>query len=223
MQSALPRTTDTFTHAIPLGEVPHHSALSIFKRAIDILGSLVGLTILVILFIPIALAIKLDSPGTVLYAQKRHGLMGQTFRIYKFRSMVDNADSLKAQVTNQAKGLIFKNDTDPRITHVGKFLRQTSLDELPQFWNVLIGEMSLVGTRPPTSDEVARYEPHHWQRLIVKPGMTGEWQVNGRSMIQDFEDVVRLDLHYQMKWHPFYDLFVIAKTFYVILAKVGAY
>lgn len=202
---------------------PHRSALSIFKRAVDILGSLVGLIFLAILFIPVAIAIKLDSPGPIFYSQERYGLMGRPFRIYKFRSMVDNAELLKAQIKNEAKGLIFKNESDPRITRIGKFLRRTSLDEFPQFWNVLRGEMSLVGTRPPTRDEVARYELHHWQRLCVKPGITGEWQVNGRSMIKDFEDIVRLDLQYQNQWHPFYDLVLIARTIQVILTKAGAY
>lgn len=202
--------------------IPHPSASSVFKRLLDIVGGLVGLLILAILFIPIAVAIKLDSPGPILYSQKRYGLLGQPFRIYKFRSMVQNADDLKSQVKNEAKGLIFKNQDDPRITRVGKFLRRTSLDEIPQFWNVLIGEMSLVGTRPPTHDEVSRYQPHHWQRLKVKPGLTGEWQVNGRSTIKDFEDIVSLDLRYQKHWHPFYDLVLIARTIYIIFAKVGA-
>ncbi len=101
-------------------------------------------------------------------------------------------------------------------------MRRTSLDELPQFWNVLVGEMSLVGTRPPTADEVANYSPRHWQRLNVKPGLTGEWQVNGRSQVTDFEQIVDLDLRYQQNWHIFYDLLLIGKTFYVIFHKTGA-
>ena len=136
--------------------------------------------------------------------------------------MVANADTLKAQVTNEAAGLIFKNENDPRLTRVGKFLRRSSLDEFPQFWNVLLGEMSLVGTRPPTADEVRKYEPYHWQRLNVKPGITGEWQVHGRSTIKDFEEIVSLDLRYQRQWHPLYDLVLIAKTFSVVVFKVGA-
>jgi lipopolysaccharide/colanic/teichoic acid biosynthesis glycosyltransferase len=183
----------------------------------------VGLLLLAILFIPLALAIKLDSPGPIFYAQERYGLLGQTFRIYKFRSMVQNADALKSQVKNEASGLIFKNQDDPRVTRIGRFLRRSSLDEFPQFWNVLMGEMSLVGTRPPTADEVSQYDSHHWQRLNVKPGMTGEWQVNGRSMIKDFEDIVKLDLRYQEQWHPLYDLALIVRTVYVIVAKVGAF
>ncbi|MDX2242013.1 MAG: sugar transferase [Leptolyngbyaceae cyanobacterium bins.302] len=202
---------------------PHASVFSVSKRFLDIVGSLIGLGLLAILVVPIAIAIKLDSPGSVFYSQVRYGLMGKPFRIYKFRSMVANADQLKSQVHNEAKGLIFKNSNDPRITRVGRFLRRTSIDEFPQFWNVLKGEMSLVGTRPPTADEIAYYREHHWQRLVVKPGITGEWQVSGRSLIQDFEDIVQLDLRYQAQWHPLYDLSLIFKTVLVLLAKRGAY
>jgi lipopolysaccharide/colanic/teichoic acid biosynthesis glycosyltransferase len=203
--------------------VPHPSASSSFKRLIDVIGSLMGLGFLAVAFPVLAIAIKLDSPGPIFYSQERYGLMGHPFRIYKFRSMVQNADALKSQITNEAKGIIFKNANDPRITRLGRFLRKTSLDEFPQFWNVLKGEMSLVGTRPPTPDEVMRYSPHHWQRLSVKPGITGEWQVNGRSLIKDFEDIVRLDLRYQAQWHPLYDLILIFRTVYVLLTKAGAY
>jgi len=203
-------------------QAAHRSAYSISKRLLDIVGSLIGLLILALIFVPVAIAIKLDSPGPIFYSQERYGLQGRTFRIRKFRSMVVNAEQLKAQVTNEASGLLFKNKKDPRVTRVGRFLRSTSLDELPQFLNVLVGEMSLVGTRPPTADEVALYNERHWQRLNVKPGLTGEWQVNGRSRVKDFEEVVNLDLRYQSKWHPLYDLVVIAKTIYVIVARVGA-
>ncbi|XGV99020.1 MAG: sugar transferase [Leptolyngbya sp. BL-A-14] len=224
MQSTFPTATVNPLLVAPQTlQVPHRSANSVFKRLLDIVGSLVGLIILAILFLPLALAIKLDSPGPIFYAQERYGLLGRPFRIYKFRSMVQNADELKAQVKNEASGLIFKNQDDPRVTRIGRFLRRSSLDEFPQFWNVLIGEMSLVGTRPPTADEVSRYDSHHWQRLSVKPGMTGEWQVNGRSTVKDFEDIVKLDLRYQDQWHPFYDLALIARTIYVIVAKVGAF
>jgi lipopolysaccharide/colanic/teichoic acid biosynthesis glycosyltransferase len=200
----------------------HPSAYSLFKRCLDIVGSLVGLLILAIIFVPVAIAIKLDSPGPIFYSQERYGLQGKVFRLRKFRSMVSNADDLKAQVTNEASGLIFKNKKDPRVTRVGRFLRSSSLDELPQFLNVLAGEMSLVGTRPPTADEVNQYNERHWQRLNVKPGLTGEWQVNGRSRVKDFEEIVNLDLRYQKRWHPLYDLYIIAKTIYVIFAKDGA-
>lgn len=208
---------------IPTVEAPHPSAYSTFKRVLDVVGSLVGLLILAVLFLPVAVAIKLDSPGPIFYQQERYGLQGKRFTLRKFRSMVTNADRLKATVPNQAKGLIFKNEHDPRVTRVGKFLRQTSLDELPQFWNVLIGEMSLVGTRPPTGDEVAHYNDRHWRRLNVKPGLTGEWQVSGRSSIKDFERIVDLDLRYQSLWHPLYDLVIIVRTIQVLLRKGAAY
>ncbi|NJN85760.1 MAG: sugar transferase [Leptolyngbyaceae cyanobacterium SL_7_1] len=201
----------------------HPSAGCLFKRSVDIVGSLVGLLILAVLFLPIAVAIKLDSPGAIVFKQSRCGLGGRCFTLYKFRSMVQNADALKALVHNEAKGLIFKNKQDPRITRVGQFLRRTSLDELPQFWNVLIGDMSLVGTRPPTLDEVANYNDRHWKRLNVKPGLTGEWQVNGRSSVEDFEQIVDLDLRYQQRWHPLYDLHVIWKTIQILLNRSGAY
>ena len=209
-------------HKSPEPQSVHPSAYSLFKRCLDIIGSLMGLLILAIVFVPVAIAIKLDSPGAIFYSQERYGLQGKVFRLRKFRSMVDNADVLKAQVTNEASGLIFKNKKDPRVTRVGRFLRSSSLDELPQFWNVLVGEMSLVGTRPPTADEVAQYNERHWQRLNVKPGLTGEWQVNGRSSVKDFEEIVNLDLRYQKRWHPLYDLYIIVKTVYVIFAKHGA-
>lgn len=202
---------------------PHVSVFSSFKRFVDVLGGFLGLVCLAIIFVPIAIAIKLDSPGSIFYTQERYGLLGKPFRIYKFRSMVSNADQLKSQIRNEAKGLVFKNENDPRITRVGKFLRKTSIDEFPQFWNVLKGEMSLVGTRPPTADEIAYYREHHWQRLSVKPGMTGEWQVNGRSLVKDFEDIVQLDLRYQTQWHPLYDLVLIFKTVLVLFSKTGAY
>jgi lipopolysaccharide/colanic/teichoic acid biosynthesis glycosyltransferase len=195
----------------------------VIKRTIDIVGSLVGLTVLAMVFFPIAIAIKLDSRGHILYVQKRYGLKGRPFYMYKFRSMIRNADQVKACVTNDVKGLVFKSKNDPRVTRVGRFLRRTSLDELPQFWNVLMGEMSLVGTRPPTEDEVSQYDEFHWQRLKVKPGMTGEWQVHGRSKIEDFEQIMALDLRYQSRWHPLYDLQIIGKTVLVLLDRKAAY
>ncbi len=204
-------------------KVPHRSTHSTAKRIIDVIGSLIGLGIVGLIFIPVAIVIRLDSPGQILYSQERYGLMGKPFRIYKFRSMVTNADAIKHQIENEAQGLIFKNQQDPRITRVGRFLRRASLDELPQFWNVLVGQMSLVGTRPPTADEVIHYNDHHWQRLMVKPGLTGEWQVNGRSMVTDFEEIVKLDLRYQALWTPLYDVVLILKTLYVIFTRVGAF
>jgi lipopolysaccharide/colanic/teichoic acid biosynthesis glycosyltransferase len=225
MQSTPPPKVDVVlpVRSISGSWVPHPSASSMFKRLVDVVGSLVGLVFLAIAFPVLAIAIKLDSPGPIFYCQERYGLMGHPFYIYKFRSMVQNADALKSQIKNEAKGVIFKNANDPRITRIGRFLRKTSLDEFPQFWNVLKGEMSLVGTRPPTSDEVMQYSVYHWQRLSVKPGITGEWQVSGRSLIKDFEDIVKLDLRYQAQWHPLYDLVLIFRTVRVLLTKAGAY
>lgn len=200
----------------------HPSVASKAKRLIDIVGALVGLAITGMVAIPVAIAVRFDNPGPIFYSQIRCGLKGKPFRIWKFRSMVMNADKLKHLVNNEAKGGIFKNKNDPRVTRVGRFLRRTSLDELPQFWNVLVGHMSLVGTRPPTVDEVIRYQKHHWERLNVKPGITGEWQANGRSTVVDFEEIVKMDVDYQRKWSIMYDLYLIAKTILVVLNKKGA-
>ncbi len=201
----------------------HYSANCRRKRLLDIIGALIGLVVTAIIAVPIAIAIKLDDPGPVLYSQIRCGVKGKTFRVWKFRSMIVNAEQLQHLVNNQAQGNIFKNKNDPRVTRVGRFLRRTSLDELPQFWNVLKGDMSLVGTRPPTVEEVMNYKTHHWERLNTKPGMTGEWQANGRSSITDFEDIVRMDLAYQQKWSVIYDLKLILKTLMVVAKKDGAF
>lgn len=202
----------------------HPSVNSKAKRVIDILGAVIGLGIMAVILIPVAVAIQLDNPGPIFYSQIRCGLNGSSFRIWKFRSMVVGAEKLKHLVKNEAQNQhIFKNENDPRITRIGKFLRRTSLDELPQFWNVLLGEMSLVGTRPPTPDEVMHYSSHHWQRLNVKPGMTGEWQANGRSQIKDFEDILNMDIDYQRKWSIAYDIILIIKTLKVVFKKEGAF
>jgi len=201
---------------------PHRSVTSALKRFLDIVGAIAGLIILAVLFLPVAIAIRVESSGSVLYKQRRYGLQGRPFTLLKFRSMVNDADQLKTLVDNEAEGLIFKNEQDPRITRMGKLLRRSSLDEVPQFWNVLMGEMSLVGTRPPTHDEVIHYTDRHWQRLNVKPGLTGLWQVSGRSEIKDFEEIVNLDLQYQAQWTPQYDLQIIFRTFVVLLTKPGA-
>jgi anti-anti-sigma factor len=221
-------TVDQNTKGVPLPvlsakpdpqPVSHPSVQSKIKRLIDIIGSLVGLAITGILLIPLAIAIRLDSPGPIFFSQIRCGWMGKKFRLWKLRSMVSNASQLKHLVKNEVEGAIFKNSNDPRITRVGRFLRRTSLDELPQFWNVLRGEMSLVGTRPPTPDEVEIYEVPEWQRLNVKPGMTGEWQVYGRSTVKSFEEVIRLDLRYQRNWSLQYDLQLIFKTIWIVFNK----
>ncbi|WP_241735232.1 sugar transferase [Cyanobacterium stanieri] len=200
----------------------HSSINNPWKRLIDILGGFVGLTITAILFIPLAILIYKDNPGPILYSQTRCGLNGKTFTIWKFRSMTVDAEKKKHLVKNHADGFIFKNPEDPRITKIGKILRSTSLDEFPQFWNVLTGDMSLVGTRPPTPDEVAKYDSYHLLRLRVKPGLTGEWQVKGRSKCLDFNQVVAMDLAYQKKWTVWYDLYLIFKTIEVVIKREGA-
>ncbi len=208
----------------PDTDVIHRSVYSPLKRSLDILGSLVGLVVLALLLPFIAIAIKLDSSGPIFYRQVRIGLGGKPFWLWKFRSMVENAEQLRAMVTNEASAnLFFKCRDDPRVTWVGRFLRRTSLDELPQFWNVLKGDMSLVGTRPPTPDEVEHYQPQHWQRLWVKPGLTGVWQVSGRSIICDFEQVVHLDIDYQQNWTVLYDVQILFRTVRVLLHRTGAY
>jgi exopolysaccharide biosynthesis polyprenyl glycosylphosphotransferase len=201
----------------------HPSVNNKTKRCIDIIGSLVGLMLTAIVFLPIAIALYLDNPGPILYSQTRCGFRGQTFRIWKFRSMVVDAERIQHTIANQASGCVFKNKHDPRVTKVGYFLRRTSLDELPQFWNVLVGEMSLVGPRPPIVAEVQSYSAWHWQRLEVKPGITGEWQVNGRSKVLDFEKIVSLDLLYLRRWSITYDLKLILKTIQVVIHCDGAY
>ena len=212
----LQSTITTIEHTI------HSSANSKAKRMLDILGAIVGLAITGAIVIPIAIAMWFDDPGNIFYSQIRCGLEGKPFRIWKFRSMIVDADRQKHLVENQATGHIFKNENDPRITKVGHFLRRTSLDEFPQFWNVLKGDMSLVGTRPPTTDEVAMYDKHHFQRLKVKPGITGEWQVRGRSKVLNFEEIVQMDLDYQKRWSFFYDLHLLIQTVVVVLARKGA-
>ncbi|MEM6837263.1 MAG: sugar transferase [Cyanobacteria bacterium P01_C01_bin.120] len=201
----------------------HPSVGSTAKRAMDIVGGMLGLIITALLFVPIAIAIQIDDPGPIFFSQIRCSWMGRRFRIWKFRSMVVNAETLKNRVKNEVEGPLFKNENDPRVTRVGRFLRKTSLDEFPQFWNVLRGDMSLVGTRPPTPAEIDHYEVPAWQRLNVKPGLTGEWQVNGRSSIKKFEDVIQLDLKYQENWSLMYDIKLIIKTVLVLFSeKSGA-
>lgn len=191
----------------------------IIKRLIDIGGSALGLSALAIIAPFVALAIKLDSKGPVLYRQRRIGKNGREFTIYKFRSMNIDADLQKAQLLtkNIHRGPIFKLENDPRVTRIGHFLRRTHLDEFPQFWNVLIGDMSLVGTRPPTVEEVLEYEDHHHRRLSIIPGLTGIWQVSGRNSIRDFDDIVALDLEYIRNWSIWLDLKIILVTIYSVL------
>jgi len=196
----------------------------LYKRLLDIAGGLVGLLILVAVFPFVALAIKLDSPGPVLFRQKRKGQHGRVFELYKFRTMHENAEAMKKHLMakNEMNGHMFKLENDPRITRVGKWLRTTSLDELPQFINVLKGEMSLVGTRPPTIEEVEKYQLEHLRRIAAKPGITGLWQISGRNKIKDFEKVVELDCQYLDNWYFFQDIKILLKTILIVLQRKGA-
>ncbi len=196
----------------------------IMKRALDILGGLVGMLILVVATIFVAPAIKLESPGPVFFGQTRIGKNGRRFTFYKFRSMYQDAEQRKKELMaqNEVKGLMFKMENDPRITRVGRFIRKTSIDELPQFWNVLKGDMSLVGTRPPTVDEFEQYEAKHKCRLSMTPGLTGMWQISGRSDIKDFDEVVRLDMEYIDNWNILKDIKILFKTVAVVFFGKGS-
>lgn len=194
------------------------------KRCLDIAGSLVGLVITALLFPFIALAIRLESKGPLFFGQNRVGENGRIFKCWKFRSMFIDAEERKKDLMsrNEMQGAMFKIKDDPRVTRVGKFIRKTSIDELPQFWNVLCGEMSLVGTRPPTPDEVATYQNWHRKRICIKPGITGLWQVSGRNKIEDFDEVVRLDIRYIEEWSLWLDIKLLAQTIWVVVARRGA-
>jgi exopolysaccharide biosynthesis polyprenyl glycosylphosphotransferase len=196
----------------------------LYKRILDLVAGLVGFLIFLVLYPIVALAIKLDSPGPVLFKQCRVGRNHRQFCLYKFRTMVAEADSMKNELLKQSEmsGPMFKMENDPRITRVGRFLRKTSLDEFPQFINVLKGEMSLVGTRPPTRDEVEQYQDKHRRRISTKPGITGLWQISGRNEITDFNEVVKLDLTYIDNWRFWKDLVILWKTVWVVLARKGA-
>jgi len=196
----------------------------VYKRMLDVIGGAVGTFIFLIIFPLVYIALKLDSSGPTLFTQVRVGQHGRLFKLYKFRSMCDGAESMKAELVsgNEMEGFMFKMNNDPRITPVGHFLRKTSIDEIPQFWNVLKGEMSLVGTRPPTPDEVKSYQMEHLKRIALKPGITGLWQISGRNQIKDFEEVVRLDCKYMENWRFYHDIKIILKTVWVVLQRKGA-
>ena len=195
----------------------------IAKRAIDICGAIVGLIICGIVSIVLFPMIRKDG-GPAIFSQTRIGKNGRHFTFYKFRSMRIDAEAIKEQLMEQntMQGGMFKMDNDPRVTKVGHFIRKTSLDELPQFWNVLIGDMSLVGTRPPTVDEYDKYTPEQKRRLSFKPGITGLWQISGRSEITNFDDVVKLDVAYIDGWTIWKDFEILFKTIKVVLMRDGA-
>ena len=206
------------------------------KRALDIVGGLVGSLIAIVVIVVVGPQIKKESPGPILFKQTRIGLNGKRFKMLKIRSMYENADERKAELMKDNRvsdGMMFKLDWDPRIignkivdgkrvTGLGPRIRDGSWDELPQFFNILKGDMSLVGTRPPTVDEWEKYKYHHRARLATRPGLTGMWQVSGRSRITDFEEVVKLDTEYINHWSFGLDIRILLKTVKAVFTKDGA-
>lgn len=203
---------------------PQRTNSLVFKRFLDIVFSAAALVVLSPLLLLLALFVKATSRGPAIFVQKRCGLRGRVFKFYKFRTMVFDAEEQKAQLEhlNEMRGPVFKIRRDPRVTRLGAILRKASLDELPQLWNVLRGDMSLVGPRPPLPEEVELYTPRQAQRLSVVPGITGLWQVSGRSSISDFEEWLELDLRYVRSWTVWLDLKIMVKTVAVVLLARGA-
>ncbi len=229
---AAPDTQPAAAFQIRIG-VPRHNQLALFtKRAIDVIACGAIMIVGAPLFLIIAALIKLTSRGPIFFRQVRLGRDGEPFTFYKFRTMRHNNDDsvhrsfsrdfIKGQAEGADEHGVFKMVRDPRVTSVGRFLRRTSLDELPQFWNVIRGEMSLVGPRPPISYEIEHYEDWHKDRLRVKPGLTGLWQVSGRSQVP-FDEMVKLDLYYISQWSVALDLKIIWKTIPVMVKGDGAY
>ena len=227
LQLSLDRVDIEVLNGIPLlGVKPNTIAGPQFavKRAMDLVLTTLGLIIALPIMGILALAVKLDSPGPVIFVQTRVGRGGKLFQAYKFRSMIVDAERLKPQLEqlNEADGPLFKIKDDPRLTRVGRFLRRTSLDELPQVFNVLKGEMSLVGPRPALPEEVEAYQPWHRKRLEALPGMTGLWQVSGRSNLS-FDEMVMLDIYYVENWSPGLDISILIRTIPQVLLGEGAY
>jgi exopolysaccharide biosynthesis polyprenyl glycosylphosphotransferase len=201
----------------------HHLLM---KRVVDVAGAAAGLAVLSPLYAAIAVLIKVDSSGPVFFGQARVGHGGRVFRMWKFRTMRQGADAEKgavAHLNHTGDSRLFKIPNDPRVTRVGAWLRRWSLDELPQFWNVLMGEMSLVGPRPFFERDLADYSDHHFVRLGAKPGITGLWQVRGRSAVVDFEEVVRLDREYLERWSIWLDMQILVATVPAVMRRTGAY
>ncbi len=200
-------------------------AYTFSKRFIDVTGAIFGLLVTSILFLVVSIAIKIEDPkGPVFFSQTRVGKNGVKFKMYKFRSMISNAEEKLAELLNynETSGAMFKMKNDPRVTKVGRFIRKTSIDELPQLFNVLKGDMSLVGPRPPLVREVDVYTDYHKQRLLVTPGCTGLWQISGRSNV-GFEDMVELDLQYIQKRSVFVDIGIILRTVLVLFGSKDAF
>lgn len=212
-------TTNPYLVSVNLDESGQKPIQWFFKRLIEITGTIIGLMIIFPILAGIAIAIKIDSKGPVLFKQKRIGRHGKEFYIYKFRSMYLNAEERIEELKkyNQTNELMFKMFDDPRITKVGKFLRKYSLDEFPQLINVLKGEMSLVGFRPPLPSEVEKYQKWHYVRFAMMPGLSGPWQVSGRSRIKKFDDVINMEYEYYKNWSLLKDIKILFKTVPVVL------
>ncbi|WP_410860062.1 sugar transferase [Pediococcus pentosaceus] len=195
-----------------------------FKRALDIVASVIGLIVLSPVFLIVSLAIKAEDRGPIFYSQVRLGKGQRPFKMYKFRSMIVDADKKLGKLLkqNEVEGAMFKMKDDPRITKTGKFIRKHSLDELPQLWNVLLGDMSLVGPRPPLEREVVEYSEYDKQRLIAKPGCTGLWQISGRNEV-GFDEMVSLDLRYIQDSNIIFDVIILLKTVIIFIRPNGAY
>lgn len=229
--SAVPRQSSQMLMVAGLPALRFHPPLITgtnfwVKRCFDFIGASFVLLLISPLLIGIALWIKLSSAGPILFQQTRIGLHGRPFKVWKFRTMVSNAEQLikDLEAQNQSNdGVLFKLKEDPRVTSAGRFLRQYSLDELPQLFNVLFGQMSLVGPRPFATRDVEKLSPHHADRHIVLPGITGLWQVSGRSDAMDIDHVVRLDVSYIQHWSLWLDFKILLKTVLVVLRKDGAY
>jgi exopolysaccharide biosynthesis polyprenyl glycosylphosphotransferase len=199
---------------LSLSTVPQNAYYLAFKRIVDVIGAVVGLIACAVAYLCYGRRLQRESGASVLFRQQRVGWNGRRFTLYKFRTMRADSERLKPvlDAQNEMKGPIFKLKDDPRVTPTGRKLRRRHLDELPQFWNVLKGEMSLVGTRPPTGDETVAYLEHHQRRLSIKPGLTGLWQLNGNGAVKDFEEVVKLDCEYIDNWSLWLDAKIVAKT-----------
>ncbi len=207
-----------------LASIDHNPSQLVLKRMFDIVGAIFGIIVSLPIILITAIPLLLESPGPLFFKQKRVGKNGRIFNMYKLRSMYVDAEKRKAELMDQNKmdGLMFKMDNDPRITKVGKVIRKLSIDELPQFYNVLKGDMSIIGTRPPTVNEFEQYKNHHKRRLSMRPGITGMWQVSGRSNIQNFEEIVKLDCEYIDNWSMWLDIKILLKTVLVVLKHEGA-
>jgi exopolysaccharide biosynthesis polyprenyl glycosylphosphotransferase len=213
-------------HYFELGSPVLQAQQLLGKRVMDVAGSLIGLSLFAPLFLFVAIIVAFDSAGPILFGQYRAGIAGRRFRMLKFRTMRANAEAEKASLAHlnhTGDPRLFKIPNDPRVTRVGAWLRRWSLDELPQLWNVLTGDMSLVGPRPFFESDLADYEAHHFRRLGVKPGITGLWQVSGRSEVLDFEEVVRYDQQYIEGWSLTLDLKILLRTLPAMFRRTGAY